>query len=75
LAVIALVRARLPRKAAAAQFALWGFCIMVFIPLLWSVHKPLFAGMWVSIASCGLLIIGAAVDWFQCRRVSAQERP
>jgi hypothetical protein len=66
LAIIAMVRSRLPRKAIAAQFALGTSCLAYFAFFAiegFSIH----AGLWVSLAGSGMLAIGSAIDWFQCR--------
>ena len=66
LAIVATVRSRLPRKAAAAQFALGASCLAYFAFFAiegFSVH----AGLWISLAASGMLAIGSAIDWFQCR--------
>jgi hypothetical protein len=71
LALVALVRCRLPRKVAAAQFALWVYYLTFFIYL--AIPEPtnpnsiIYAGIWLSIASSCALVIGSAIDWFQCR--------
>ena len=65
LAMIALGRSTLPRKAAAAQFAMAAYFLTFFS------FNPrvvgLYAGFWLSMTGSALLVIGAAVDWFQCR--------
>jgi hypothetical protein len=66
LAIVATVRSRLPRKAAAGQFALGASCLAYFAFFAiegFSVH----AGLWLSLAASGMLAIGSAIDWFQCR--------
>jgi len=66
LAIIAMVRSGLPRKAAAAQFALGTSCLAYFAFFAiagFSIH----AGLWISLAASGMLAIGSAIDWFQCR--------
>jgi hypothetical protein len=71
LAIVAMVRSRLPRKAAAAQFALGASCLayFAFFAIEW---WGIYAGLWVSLAASGLLAIGAAIDWFQCRPAPKQ---
>ncbi len=64
LAIVALVRSRLPRKAAAAQFALGVSCLAYFTYFT-TVGVTACAGLWLSIASSGMLAIGSAIDWFQ----------
>ena len=66
LAVIALVRSCLPRKAAAARFALWAY-YPVFIASNSVTEDFTYAGLWLSLAASGALVIGSAIDWFQCR--------
>lgn len=68
LAIAALVRSSLPRKAAAAQFALWAYCLTYFTYTA-SQQESMRVGLWLSIAASGALVIGSAIDWFQCRRV------
>jgi hypothetical protein len=68
LAVVALVRSPLLRKAAAAQFALWAYYLADFIYAA-TMQEVLHAGMWLSIAASGALVIGSAIDWFQCWRI------
>ena len=66
LAIIAMVRSRLPRKAAAAQFALGASCLAYFALFAiegFSIHAN--AGLLLSLASSGVLAIGSAIDWFQ----------
>jgi hypothetical protein len=72
LTVIALVRSCLPRKAAASQFALWVYYLSIFAGTATEV-SIIYAGLWLTIAACGALVIGSAIDWFQCRRISEQE--
>jgi hypothetical protein len=69
LAVVALVRSPLPRKAAAALFALWAYCLAYFALMVASPYDPVFAGLWLTIAASGTLVIGSAIDWFQCRPI------
>jgi hypothetical protein len=72
LAIISVVRSPLPRKVAAAQFALWAYYLAYFaILVVVDCTDPVFAGLWLSLAASGLLTIGAAVDWFQCRPQAA----
>jgi hypothetical protein len=66
LAIIAMVRSRLPRKAAAAQFAL-GVCCLAYFAFYAIEFADIRAGLWVSIAASGMLVIGSAIDWVQCR--------
>jgi len=64
LAIIVMVRSRLPRKAIAAQFALGTSCLAYFAFFAikgFSIH----AGLWLSLAGSGMLAIGSAIDWFQ----------
>ena len=64
MAIVALVRSRLPRKAIAAQFALGTSCLAYFAFFAikgFSIH----AGLWLSLAGSGMLAIGSAIDWFQ----------
>ena len=69
LTIVALVSSRLARKAAASQFALWTYYLAFFTTIA-SLHDFIIcAGLWLSIAACGTLAIGSAIDWFQCRRV------
>jgi hypothetical protein len=70
LAVISLIRSRLARKAAAALFALWSYYLVFFIGVA-IIGEFFCVGMWVSLAACGLLTLGAAIDWFQCRPARA----
>jgi hypothetical protein len=66
LAIVATVRSRLPRKAAAAQFALGASCLAYFAYFAigdFNIH----VGLWLSLAASGALTIGSAIDWFQCR--------
>ena len=66
LAIVAVVRSRLPRKAAAAQFALGASCLAYFA--FFAVEAfPIHAGLWLSLAASGMLVVGSAIDWFQCR--------
>jgi hypothetical protein len=64
LAIVALMRSHLPRKAAAAQFALWAYFLTFFT---YDEKAFLYTGYWLSLAACGLLVLGSAIDWFQCR--------
>ena len=66
LTVMSLIRSRLARKAAATLFALWSYYLVFFICLA-TTHGPFYIGLWLSIAACGALMIGSAIDWFQCR--------
>jgi hypothetical protein len=66
LAIIAMVRSRLPRKAAAAQFALGTTCLAYFAFFAIADFTK-YAGLWLSLAASGMLAIGSAIDWFQCR--------
>jgi len=66
LAVVALVRSRLARKVAAAKFALWTYHV-VFFSCVATVNDDVVAGLWLSLAACAALVIGSAIDWFQCR--------
>jgi len=71
LAIVAMVRSRLPRKAAAAQFALGASCLAYFAFFAiedFTIH----AGLWVSLAGSGMMAIGSAIDWFQCRPAPKQ---
>ena len=71
LAIVAMVRSRLPRKAAAAQFALGTTCLAYFAFFViesFSIH----AGLGLSLAGSGMLAIGSAIDWFQCRPAREQ---
>jgi hypothetical protein len=71
LAIVAMVRSRLPRKASAAQFALGASCLAYFAFFAiedFTIH----AGLWLSLAASGMLAIGAAIDWFQCRPAREQ---
>jgi hypothetical protein len=67
LAIVALVWSRLPRKAAAAQFALWAYQMVFFALCVATNVNIIHAGLWVSLAASGMLAIGSAIDWFQCR--------
>jgi hypothetical protein len=64
LAIIAMVRSRLPRKAAAAQFALGTSCLAYFAFFAIADFTK-YAGLWISLAGSGMLAIGSAIDWFQ----------
>ena len=66
MAIVALVRSRLPRKAAAALFALGTGCLAYFAFLAIE-SGTIYAGLWLSLAASGMLAIGSAIDWFQCR--------
>jgi hypothetical protein len=66
MAIVALVRSRLPRKAAAALFALGTGCLAYFAFLAIE-SGTIYAGLWLSLAASGILAIGSAIDWFQCR--------
>ncbi len=66
LAVIALLGRSLPHKAAVAQLALWAYWLICFVSFARGPESVL-GGSWVTIAACGLLAIGSAIDWFQCR--------
>jgi hypothetical protein len=66
LAIVSAVRSRLPRKAAAAQFALGASCLAYFAFVAIADFTK-YAGLWLSLAASGLLAIGSAIDWFQCR--------
>jgi hypothetical protein len=66
LAIVAMVRSRLPRKAAAAQFALGATCLAYFAFFAIADFTK-YAGLWLSLAASGMLAIGSAIDWFQCR--------
>lgn len=68
LAVVALVRSSFPRKAAAAQVSLWAYWLTYFTYTA-SQQESMPVGLWLSLAACGTLVIGSAIDWFQCRRV------
>ncbi len=71
LAIVAMVRSRLPRKAAAAQFALGASCLAYFAFFaVGGVDIP--AGLWLSLAASGMLAIGSTIDWFQCRPAREQ---
>jgi uncharacterized membrane protein len=61
----------LPRKVAAVQFALWIYCLayVAYVATILFPFMVIFAGMCLTIAACGALVIGSAIDWFQCRRV------
>jgi predicted neutral ceramidase superfamily lipid hydrolase len=72
LSVISLIRSRLARKAAAALFALWSYYLVFFIYTA-TIGQPYYFGAWVSLAASGMLTLGAAIDWFQCR--PAKETP
>jgi lysylphosphatidylglycerol synthetase-like protein (DUF2156 family) len=77
LAIIAMVRSRLPRKAAAAQFAL-GVCCLAYFAFFTTVDTTVYAGLWLSLAASGALTIGSAIDWFQCcpaRKGTHDDRP
>jgi len=66
LAIVAMVRSRLPRKAAAAQFALGTSCLAYFAFFAiegFSIH----AGLWISLAASGMIAVGGVIDWFQSR--------
>jgi hypothetical protein len=64
LAIVATVRSRLPRKAAAAQFALGASCLAYFA--FFAIEGfSIYAGLWLSLAGSGMLAIGSAIDWFQ----------
>jgi len=69
LAVVSLVRNPLPRKVAAVQFALWTYCLayVAYVATVWFTFMVIFAGMCLSLAACAALVIGSAIDWFQCR--------
>ena len=67
LAIVAMVRSRLPRKAAAAQFALWAYQMVFFALCVATNVNIIHAGLWLSLAASGMLAIGSAIDWFQCR--------
>lgn len=70
LTIVALVSSRLARKAAASQFALWTYYLAFFTAIA-SLHDNIIcAGLWLSLVACGALVIGSAIDWFQCRRMS-----
>jgi hypothetical protein len=64
LAIVALVRSGLPRKAAAAQFALGTSCLAYFAFFIIR-GGTVYAGLWLSLAASGILAIGSAIDWFQ----------
>jgi len=64
LAIVAMVRSRLPRKAAAAQFALGTTCLAYFAFFAIADFTK-YAGLWLSLAASGMLAIGSAIDWFQ----------
>lgn len=66
IAVAAMVRSRLPRKAAATQFALGADCL-AYLAFFTTVGMDVYAGLWVSIAGSGLLATGAAIEWFHTR--------
>jgi hypothetical protein len=66
LAIVAMVRSRLPRKAAAAQFALGASCLAYFAFFAIADFTK-YAGLGLSLAASGMLAIGSAIDWFQCR--------
>ncbi len=66
IAIAATVRSRLPRKAAATQFALGADCL-AYLAFFTTVGTDVYAGLWVSIAGSGLLATGAAIEWFQTR--------
>ena len=68
LTVMSLIRSRLARKAAATLFALWSYYLVFFICLA-TTHGPFYIGLWLSLAASGALVIGSAIDWFQCRPV------
>lgn len=70
LAAVALVRSPLPGKAATAMFALWAYYLTLFA---WAAVDwvDIHFGMWVSLAACGALVLGSAIDWFQCRPARA----
>ena len=67
MAIVVLVWSRLPRKAAAAQFALWAYQMVFFALCVATNVNIIHAGLWLSLAASGLLAIGSAIDWFQCR--------
>lgn len=74
LAVISLVRSRLARKAAAVEFALWAYH-SVFFTIVGILRMDSVApGLWVSLAACGLLVIGSSIDWFQCHPAKETRR-
>jgi hypothetical protein len=66
LAIVAMVRSRLPHKAAAAQFALGASCLAYFAFFAIADFTK-YAGLGLSLAASGMLAIGSAIDWFQCR--------
>ncbi len=66
LAIMAMVRSRLPRKATAAQFALGASCTAYFAFFAF-VGVEVYAGLWMSLAASGMMALGSAIDWFQCR--------
>ena len=66
LAVFAMARSPLPRKAAVALFSFWVFHVTGFSFEICQ-ENCRYLGSWLSIAACGALTIGAAIDWFQCR--------
>jgi hypothetical protein len=71
LAFLALVLARLPRKAAASLFALWLYHLTFFLSWIIAQYSAydgsVLSGLCVSFFACGALVIGSAIDWFQCR--------
>jgi hypothetical protein len=70
LALVAMARCCLPRKAAAVQFSLWAFYTGYFASwIIFEIFVTIYPGLWLSIAACGALVIGSAIDWFQCRPV------
>ncbi len=66
IAIAAMVRGRLPQKAAATQFALGVDCLS-YLAFFTTVGMDVYPGLWVSIAGSGLLATGAAIEWFQTR--------
>ena len=66
LAVFAMARSPLPRKAAVALFSVW-VCNLTGFPFDICQENCRYVGPWLSLAACGALVIGAAIDWFQCR--------
>jgi len=67
-ALVALVRCRLPRKAAAALLAFGVLALADHLDLcLYRETEDVLYGGWLYLAAGGLLTLGAVIDWFQSR--------